>query len=320
MICPFCGTHIEDGLDVCPACHADLTAVAHVSHPDRRYCASCGALIPEGSDVCPQCGMPCIADEADADDGEEVTCEGAHVKEAPETPRIISAIPTADGPFSATSANERLPRRRVFTLAFVAALVFVGGGILAITQPWNPNAYSIKATTAADTSKAGYPGEIDKLAGQDTGIDTSDVESGDAQTYEAISGYWEQLGDIRKSLEESETALKADVQDSSKDISTDYQTAKQNALDLSNLISDIGDVDVSTGTYADDVTNLQTLGSWLRNWSDGLMEAWDRAQSGSYKSADTILAPLSSSESTDGSNSYAQLFDQSYDEWQPQEK
>lgn len=319
MICPFCGTHIEDGLDVCPACHADLTARTHVSHADRRYCASCGALIPEGTDICPQCGMPYIADEPEQESAAVADQKTAAEEELP-APHIISAIPTADGPFSATSANERMPRRRVFTLAFVAALVFVGGGILAITQPWNPNAYSIKATTAADTSKAGYPGEIQKLAGQDTGIDTSDVEDGDKQTYEAISGYWEQLGDLRKSLEESETALKADVQDSSKDISTDYQTAKQNALDLSNLISSIGDVDTSSGTYADDVQNLQTLGSWLRNWSDDLMDAWDKAESGSSRSADAILAPLSSSESTDGTNSYATLFDQSYDGWQPQEK
>lgn len=155
MICPYCGTHIADGLTICPACHADLTkAVPDASAiQTERYCKSCGALIPEGATVCPNCGMP-VEEEA-IQPAEKAAVQ---LQQQQEKPHLASAIPAASDPYSATTANERMPRRRVFLVSFIAALIVVGGAVLLITQPWNPDPYSLKATEAADTSMAGFPG------------------------------------------------------------------------------------------------------------------------------------------------------------------
>lgn len=316
MICPFCGTHIDDGLDVCPACHADLAASTATPHTERRYCASCGAIVPEGATFCPSCGMPLTKEDSIVMRPLTLGEEGAGPEEVA---GVVSALPAAEGPFSATSANERFPRRRVFIFAFAAALVLVGGVTLAITQPWNPNAYSTKATTEADTSKAGYPGEVEKLTAQDKGISTEDIADADAKTFETLTDDYSQLGDLRSALEESEKALRADLEDSSADIDSDYATAKQNALDISNLATDIANIDTSTGTYADDVSNLSTLASWLRNWSDDITDCYNRATTG-YVRTDAILEPLTADAGSDGTNAYAALFDQNYGSWQPQQK
>ena len=50
------------------------------------------------------------------------------------------------------------------------------------------------------------------------------------------------------------------------------------SYDVSNLISDIQSVDVTSGTYAEDVEHLVTLGNWLRNRVDALNSAWNSAE------------------------------------------
>lgn len=315
MICPYCGTHIADGLTICPACHADLTkAVPDASAiQTERYCKSCGALIPEGATVCPNCGMP-VEEEA-IQPAEKAAVQ---LQQQQEKPHLASAIPAASDPYSATTANERMPRRRVFLVSFIAALIVVGGAVLLITQPWNPDPYSLKATEAADTSMAGFPGERSKLASQDSDINDA-TKNGDQQIFEEVNNYYADLGDLKDKLYSSEQSLRDALDSRNPDYTQGYQTAQQDANDLSNLINKIQDIDTSTGTYNDDINNITTLGNWLRNWSDELMNAWAKANGGDTDK-DDVLFGLDSAKRDDGKNSYQALFEQNYDSWKPQEK
>lgn len=332
MICPFCGTHIDDGLTVCPACHASLGAAAHALKSERRYCASCGALIPDGATACPSCGMPLTSEDSImmhplSMEGED----GAGDDQATDAiPRIISAIPNAEEPFSATSANERMPRRRVFIFAFVAALAVVGGTTLAITQPWNPQAYSTKATEEADTSKAGYPGEVSKLSGQDKGISVKSAADLDAETFQTLSDAYTQMADLRTKLGDSESRLRSDIAaetvdgdiDSSAksvDLASGYDEAKQNASDIADIVDSLNSLDSDSGTYADQVQQVQTLAGWLDSWSADLIDAYNRATTG-YVLADAILSPLTDDAGKDGTSTFQSQFDQNYASWQPQQK
>ena len=67
MVCPYCGTHIDDGAQVCPACHAELDLTQVMSRIDVSYCANCGAMLPAGADACPACGMPVAAGQPVSD-------------------------------------------------------------------------------------------------------------------------------------------------------------------------------------------------------------------------------------------------------------
>ena len=67
MVCPYCGTHIDDGAQVCPACHAELDLTQVMSRIDVSYCACCGALLPAGADACPACGMPVATGQSVSD-------------------------------------------------------------------------------------------------------------------------------------------------------------------------------------------------------------------------------------------------------------
>ena len=208
--------------------------------------------------------------------------------------------------------------------AATAVAIIVGGSILMIAHPWNAELYSTKATKPADTSMAGYPGEVSSLRGQDSqgssGSDAQDGRSGDEYSYDQLTDMYNQLGDIEEKLEQSQSDLE-EVGLSGDQDERDAKAEEQKAIanDLSNLIADIGETDVSSGTYADTVKNLGTLGSWLRNWSDSLTEAWSRSTASADPSSekDYILSPVSTGEGESQKNSYQQLFDTNYKDWEP---
>lgn len=165
MKCPSCGTLVQDGLDVCPACHASLALTQLEAEPDVTWCESCGAAIPRGAPTCPECGMP--VDGAYDDEYEEPLHEE---KPQVDVSPLVSAIPPepAQNPELPTRSPEDEQRRiRYLVIAAVAALVLVGGGALYITRPWDPEAYSIHAVEDADTSMEGFPGTVTHLTSQD---------------------------------------------------------------------------------------------------------------------------------------------------------
>lgn len=322
---------------------------------EGTWCPNCGALIPEGKDVCPSCGMPVatskhLKEEPSAESVPEPAEEPVsaidrlvpHVEEEPaddegaeeeklsaeEThaiPRIVSAVPAGPDEADPAEESDHMPRTRVSIVAAIASLIIVGGTILLIAHPWNADLFSTRATQPADTSMAGYPGEVQSLKGQDSagssGSAVQDERTGDEVSYDQLTSMYQQLGDIESQLAQSQTDLEdAGVSGDQDTRDTKASAQKAIATDLSNLITSIGEVDVSSGTYADTVSNLQTLGNWLRNWSDALSEAWDRSAAADdpASSKDYILRPVSSAQGESGKNSYQQLFDSNYDDWKPQ--
>lgn len=330
MICPNCGTHIPDDALRCPACHADIGLTRKLPRLDMLWCSNCGILVPEGAKVCPNCGMPikpraALRSAPQTSSNEDLDFDDGLASEQTHTmPRIESAVPSGPDPYDETAKHDHMPRTKVVLVASLAALLVVGGTVLAITHPWDPNAFSTRATEPADTSTAGYIGEISTLSGQDTTSSNSDdtVESADEETYEKLSDIYSQLGSIKDELSDSsdkldDIALTGDLSD--RVTASNSQSAI--AIELSNLISSIDDVDVTSGTYSDAAQNMKTLGNYLRNWSDALTEAWtiDAGYDDPSNYKDTIYASLKREENTSGENTYQKLFEDNYDSWKPEE-
>jgi hypothetical protein len=233
--------------------------------------------------------------------------------------RIESAVPA--GPDTSEDAREEdgAPRMRATLLAAMAALLFVGGTVLYITQPWNPTAFSTSATEPADTSMAGFPGELHTLSGQDESAQVQ-VQSGDELSYQKLVSAHDQLTALHDRLVESEEQLRTTgITGSVDERVAGRDNHAQIAVELSNLIASLDMVDVSSGTYAEDVENMRTLGNWLRNWSDTLTTCWSVSASLDDANAhqDEVLSALYGSANTDGANAYRTLFEQYTEGWVP---
>lgn len=329
VICPSCGTHVPDNSLICPACHADLTQTNSIPKLQGTYCPSCGALVPPGETHCPKCGMPVaashckkVAPEAPA---EEVPEEEAEKEDTHEIPRIESSIPSEEEIRKTPYGREHLPRTRVVLFASIAALLLVGGITLYITHPWDPNANVTHATTAADTSQAGYPGAVTSLKGQDSSSSSAATTtlSGDAATFQSLSECYTQLGTIASELDDNQATF--DQNATSTELSTRVagkNKADSISLEVSNLISSIGQLDTSTGTYSQDIANMTTLGNYLRNRCDALTQAWnlDVESNSPQTDIDKIKAPLTKQLNSSGVDTYKGLFDTNYASWKPVQK
>lgn len=345
MICPNCGTTVPDGTLRCPACHAEIDRTVMMPRLEGTWCESCGARIPEGADVCPSCGMPVAhVDHRPAGvragevggvaspSGEPVeranpndTAENV-VLETEDThtmARIESAIPSAPGS-GQESLRERLPRARVLVVALVAAVVLVSGTVLYITHPWDPNAFSTRAETPADTSTAGFPGTVDRLQGQDqTGqADEGEVLTADEATFSRLSDYWGQLGELSAKVDENDqTFRRVYVDGTDAERQQGKAEADQLKLDISNLLSEIGEVDVTSGTYADAKDAVTTVGNYLRNRMDAISSGWDKAVSFDNPSehAEEIASTVISSDGQQSkADAFKDLFEEGYQAAKPQ--
>lgn len=330
MRCPSCGSEVADNLEVCPACHANLSMTRVMPKLTGTWCSSCGALIPAGSDVCPKCGLPGGAPAASAAENELRQRRSEERRlEAEQTsalPRIESAIPSEPDPGAeSTYGRERLPHTRVFALAAIASLLIVGGATLAITHPWDPTLNDTKATMPADTSQAGFPGTVSKLSGQDkSSTEAISVQSADEATYSSLLSAYEQLADISSRADELEELLDTTGVSGSAEERADAESqAEQLSLDASNIVTTIQGIDVdTTGTYSDQKTNVSTLASWLRNRVEAIAKAWKLSAASNDPAADSskILAPMAGNRESDGSEAYVNLFKKNYDAWKPEER
>ena len=79
---------------------------------------------------------------------------------------------------------------------------------------------------------------------------------------------------------------------------------------------------MTSGTYAEDLENLLTLGNWLRNRVDRISSAWDAALASKNPKADeaSLMALLEAENGEDGKNAYEKLFDDNYEQWKPERK
>ena len=294
MNCPTCGKPLPAGARTCPHCHAAVGGEAEEQSGTHMWCRNCGYLIPPGvTDECPHCHMPLserpltaaeivdrrISKIEPLDDSMEDTHSMA---------RIQSAIPpTPDDGYHDESTMERLPRWRVVVVAAVAAVLVVGGTVLAIFRPWDPNAYVTHATEDADTSMEGFPGVVPSLSGQDK------KATQDGSPAETVSGAdmvleaYQRLGALSEQADENASLLgtylggDASVKDSG------YDQAQNVSIEVSNIITQMGQLSGGSTDYADDATKVVTLGNYLRNRMDAMQAAWENDSQESAQEAES---------------------------------
>lgn len=296
-----------------------------ISLTDATWCPGCGALVAPGATTCPKCGStiePSRPKRATRDlDLPEIGADAAEEGAAGRTgvmTRIESAIPPADDESGPTAARDRMPRARVFALAALLSVVVVGGATLLITHPWDPNATRTRASEPADTTLSGFPGVVETLSGQDAGDEAGESGQGDdssAQTpLDALSSAHARLGELAEKVDASEQTLRdAATGAESVDAAEALSDARTTSIDVSNLIAQASTLSDDGGTYADDLQNLMTLGSWLRNRCDALTTAWGEAveAGGAEAASDSVIDTLNSA------SDYKRLFEEHYDSWAP---
>ena len=318
MTCPNCGATVADGALRCPRCRFELGATQKISLGKTTWCPSCGALVPEGAKTCPKCGSSVVPERpvrATRDlklpeIGNTSSMYALTEEQIRGNAEIESAIPSVeDGP---GAARDHMPRLKIFLVAALCALVVVGGGTLAITHPWDPDASNISAKTPADTSKSGFPGKVDSLTGQDKDAEPSQGEGATASSLaDELEGLHESLGSLSGRADELEEALSTDGLSADKDErAAKRQEMDQLSIEVSNLIEEVSGK-AGTGEYEAAIKDLSTLGSWLRNRCDALSEAWEL----SAESSDPVSDKGKIEAAAEKGASFKRLFSQEYGNW-----
>ncbi len=314
MICPDCHMNVPDGSAECPNCARSFYLTRRLDAGPLRWCSVCGALVPSGSMACPKCATP-VRGAAAAVVARRIPDPEPRA-EAPAEADLESAIPaTGAGAYSASSVNDMLPRLRHFVVAASAAILIVGGTLVAITHPWDPNANDITAKTPFDTSNAGSPGVVDTLDAQDKGARADDdgeevvdpVFDSLHSQYEAYKGYADQIS-------ANEDLLRTKGIDGTYDErSAGLSAIREVSLAVSNSIASVENTSDGSGAYTETIANLSTLGNWLRNRCDALTEAWNASLASEDPSSDAslILGKISAN------SAYQQLYEQNVTGWEP---
>lgn len=315
MICPSCGRRVPDDALACPGCGASLDTTRKMSLSGATWCPACGALAAPGATECPKCGTSLAAEKDGARrqrdlDLPEIGNTGMMdaLGDVGALHGVESAIPPEDG--DVARRFDRLPRPRALALAGLLAVVVVGGAALVITHPWDPTATRTATTTPADTSMQGFPGFIESLTGQD-------VETGDpgaaTSVADGLTKIYEELGTLSERVDQSEELLRGEGvsgEMSEDEVASALDGARQIALDVSNAISELETLD--DGSYPDALSELSTLGNWLRNRCDALTAAWEEVSSSDDVAADAaaILSEVNAA------RDYKRRFAQSYAQWE----
>lgn len=262
-------------------------------------------------------------EESDISEGLKDQDDESAVAEAEQTnaiPRIASALP-------ANSKNgyafEKLPSLRTVVTAALASLLLVGVAVLYFTHPWAPDGYTKQNTTEKDISKAGFPGVKEKLAGQDsdTAAATTQVESGDEQTYKKLVEHYKKLGSLAKKTDENVESFSSIAFSSDSDaIKKAADEATSLSYQTSNLIAELQALHTTTGTYVTQINQVTTLGNYLRNRLDIVNKAWKAVVASNNPSADKsdIMSILRSSQNGSSQEAYKSLFEQNYANWNPE--
>lgn len=278
MNCPSCGTPVQDGLDVCPACHASLRGAPSPDGDWHHWCSSCGSPVPEGAEACPVCGMPVAG-----------SFEDDWATREPQTPdedddarsSLVSAIPPVPERGEDSVAPEASSTRvRLLLVAVVAASVLIGGTALFITRPWDPDAYVTHAKEDADTSMEGYPGRVSHLSSQDLIEDTERTQYL-AAAEPALDAYLEHLRQIADKAIEQHEALDAFLDTGV------LEDAQQHVEQTAALAEELGQATEEVAGLKLDASGLEgkqqselLLGSYLEGWVGLLHDAWEGASKG----------------------------------------
>lgn len=360
MICPSCQAHIPDTALRCPACRADVEHTRMMTRLSVRFCSTCGATLERDAHVCSHCNTPCevafqpripaaaashapqdapaCSASSDVQDASSTSSDAKvmdyardtahHGASAPAAPacsphpssQIVSAIPSAPAANDITSPHDRFPRMRMLIWALVCAVVFVTSTVLAITHPWDPYAYDIKARVGQDMSQAGSPGVIKELSSQDKNNATNGDVKADDQSYDQLKSAYEKLGKQQVALHDLESTFRNAVANQQSDSYSDIASRVRGAsIAVSNIIASVQHVNVETHTYEDEKSRLTTLGNWLRNYCDTLSKLCDYAakQPRARDLKARVDAKLGTDDSTNNQDTYKNLFETHYDEYKP---
>ncbi|WP_269447669.1 zinc ribbon domain-containing protein [Atopobium deltae] len=233
-------------------------------------------------------------------------------------PRIESALPSSsDNGY----AFERLPHLRAVFIAAAAAVALIGGFIMMLWHPWNPDVFRPRNQVEMDTTKAGFPGVKHKLKGQDTQpAAPTNPATADETTKKKLQECYKKLGTLAKKIDDHGNSFDS-VAYSSDTQSIRKQTEAANALayEASNLINEIKTLDTTTGTYVQQIKDLLTLGSYLRNRCDAYVKAWKLVRKSNNVQAqkDKIDAILHGNNGGGGQDGYKALFDENYESMNP---
>ncbi len=346
--CPHCGALVEKSMSVCPKCgvplprHAKrgvsatpIRPVRDIRLPEigeesasrqRRSAATLNSDVSSDEQTTALSGAVAqSAQDAHSAGTDTIDSDSTAVftlDERRPAPRFESAIPSEPVHDEETSRAEGMPRMRVVVVTALLALVFMGGLVLYITHPWNPTANDERATQGIDLSKQGFPGTVEKLKGQDEDESNTPSTNGDP-SFQAMEADYEKLADLEKRLNDNETSFDTiAISGSREEREAAAEDAKQIALEISNVVSDLSNLDDADGAYRTQLDNLSTLGNWLRNRSDALSEGWSRSLDSKNPSAEKehILDPVDSMRDSLGKSEYQQLFEKNYDAWKPTKK
>ncbi len=343
MICPNCHAHIADGLIECPVCSNQLGLTQKISLQKASWCPCCGALVAPGARVCSKClsvvevkgaeapversirklDLPTIEDPESTHHVGEPSVPPIDAGLAPEAAparddaAIESAIPpTGPNAASASMRHDRMPKLRVLVFAGFMAILVVGGMTFAITHPWDPDASSTRATTPIDTSTAGSPGNVTALTGQD-GVKAQSAED---SLFNTIESDYNRLGELANQVNNNEAALlSTGVSGDAAARAQGKSDASAISIEVSNLISSMSGLDDGAGSYTETLSNLTTLGNWLRNRCDALTSAWQLSVDSADPAADasSITYPVKSTYGGGTKSSYQTLFEENYEAWKP---
>ncbi len=221
---------------------------------------------------CPYCGLPLFGQANPLDPSSAEPVDPAE-QDTRLLPRMQNAIPLPEGDEEDSPGRPRAAKSLI--IATIAVGVVALAAVLILAHPWNPHLYDTRAATPADTSMEGFPGTVDRLSGQDTTGEPADQLSGDEATFEVLTAALETQDAISDELNQEMEDLAAAPSALEDTRETWARQAEATSIRVSNLITDLQDADVTSGTYATARDELITMGNYLRNRSDAITNAWD---------------------------------------------
>lgn len=301
MNCPHCGAPVQDGLDVCPACHnaivgpRDINKVPTIGEENTAddassWCQSCGSAVPAGMDACPVCGMP-VEGAYEETWGNEAKQPDVNPKKDEEpSPELSSAIPPAPEAGDIDPESEDAPTRlRLVAIAALAALIVVGGTALFITRPWDPDAYRTHAVEDADTSKEGFPGTVTHLEGQDL-IEGSERRQYLADAEQAIDDFMALMGEVRITCADLEQPVDEYLSTGVLPEGTGrLATARDASERVATLYAKISELDLRGSDYEERQDSIVVTGGYLKGRIETLCMVWEALES-QDDPADAIVA------------------------------
>lgn len=324
--CSTCGATLERDAHVCSHCNTpcEVAFQPRIPAAAASHAPQAAPAVPASSDV-----RNTASNGESVEHARDYTHDNGHRgASAPAVPasrpqpssQIVSAIPSAPAANDITSPHDRFPRMRMLIWALVCAVIFVTSTVLAITHPWNPYAYDIKARVGQDMSQAGSPGVIKELSSQDKNNATDGDVKADDQSYDQLKSAYEKLGKQQVALNDLESTFRNAVANQQSDSYSDIASRVRAAsIAVSNIIASVQHVHVETHTYEDEKSRLTTLGNWLRNYCDTLSKLCDYAakQPHARDLKARVDAKLGTDDSTNNQDTYKNLFETHYDEYKP---